>query len=188
MSNQVPPRDNDEWVVARDGEEEVRLGRHGLYVNDGKSEVQIGRHGIRIRDKNGEVHVGGDHPMKSQRQPGGPYRSRRGLILGVCAGLARHFDMSTFWMRVLWLLVFLFTGFWPIVFIYFLAALLMKPEPVVAFRSEADAEFYSSAAQNRRLAIHRLKRTYDRLQRRIQRLESVVTSREFDWDRRIREA
>ena len=69
--------------------------------------------------------------------------------------------------------------------VYCLAALLLKPEPVVAFPSEADQEFYSSAAQNRRLAVHRLKRTFDSLQRRIQRIESVVTSREFDWNRRL---
>jgi len=126
--------------------------------------------------------------MESQGQLGGPYRARRGIFLGVCAGLARHFDMSIFWMRVIWILAFLFTGFWPITFVYILAALIMKPEPVVAFSSDADAEFYNSAAHNRGMAIQRLRRTFENLERRIQRMESVVTSREFDWDRRMKDA
>jgi phage shock protein C len=37
------------------------------------------------------------------------------------------------------------------------------------------------------MALHRLKRTYDNLDRRIQRMESIVTSREYDWDRRLNE-
>jgi phage shock protein C len=35
--------------------------------------------------------------------------------------------------------------------------------------------------------LHRLKRTYDNLDRRIQRMEHIVTSREYDWDRRLNE-
>ncbi len=126
--------------------------------------------------------------MNRNSHQGGPYRSRHGMILGVCAGLARYFDMSVFWMRVLWLLIFIFTGFWPIVFIYFFAALLMKPAPVVAFSTDGEAEFYNSAAADRRMAIYRLRRVYESLNRRIQRMESMVTSREYNWNQRMRDA
>ena len=125
--------------------------------------------------------------MTHDSHPGRPYRARHGMILGVCAGLARYFDMSTFWMRVLWFLIFLATGFWPIVFIYFFAGLLMKPAPVVPVRTDAEAEFYNSATNDRRMAIHRLKRVYESLNRRIQRMESLVTSREYNWNKRMRE-
>ena len=30
----------------------------------------------------------------------GPYRSRRGVILGVCRGIAEHADVSLFWVRL----------------------------------------------------------------------------------------
>jgi len=37
------------------------------------------------------------------------------------------------------------------------------------------------------MALHRLKRTFDNLDRRIQRIESIVTARDYDWERRLRE-
>lgn len=57
------------------------------------------------------------------------YRSRDGVIAGVCAGIAEHFDWSVFWLRVTLVVAFILTGFFPVVFCYALAALLMKPEP-----------------------------------------------------------
>jgi len=90
-------------------------------------------------------------------------------------------------MRVIAFLLLVFSGVWPIVILYFLAALLMKPEPVLPLETEGEQEFYNSYASSRRMALHRLKRTYDNLDRRIQRIESVVTSREYDWDRRLNE-
>ncbi len=116
---------------------------------------------------------------------GGPYRARDGMILGVCKGLAEHLNMSVFWTRIIALAILVFTGVWPIVGLYLLAALLMKPEPVVPFQSEADEEFYNSFTSSRRMALHRLKRTFDRLDRRIRRMEGIVTDRERRWRRRL---
>ncbi|HKA55506.1 MAG TPA: envelope stress response membrane protein PspC [Candidatus Binatia bacterium] len=117
----------------------------------------------------------------------GLYRSRRGMILGVCRGIAEYFDLSVTGTRVLACVFLVFSGVWPAVILYFLAALLMKPEPVLPLKTEEEKEFYNSYASSRRMALHRLKRTYDNLDRRIQRIESIVTSREYDWDRRLNE-
>ena len=113
------------------------------------------------------------------------YRSRKGVILGVCAGVAEYMNFSLFWMRVIALLCLIFSGFWPVTCAYFLAALLMKPEPVRPLVDEDDREFYNSYATSRGMAVHRLKRAFDSLDRRIQRMENVVTSRDYDWDRRL---
>ena len=113
------------------------------------------------------------------------YRSRKGMICGVCAGLADYMNFSVFWMRVIAVLCLFFTGLWPVIGIYFLAALLMKPEPVRPLLNEEDREFYHSYATSRGMAVHRLKRAFDSLDRRIQRMENVVTSRDYDWDRRL---
>ncbi len=119
------------------------------------------------------------------RKRSGPYRARDGMILGVCKGIADHFEMSPFWVRIIAVLIMLMTGLWPIVALYLLAALLMKPEPVLPFETEADEEFYNSFTASREMALHRLKRTFDRLDRRIRRMESIVTSREHEWHRRM---
>lgn len=120
------------------------------------------------------------------RKPTGPYRSRSGLILGVCKGLGEYLEIPVFWCRFLAVFLMLFTGFWPMLGLYLLAAVLLRPEPVMPLRSESEAEFYNSYAASRKAAVHRLKRTFDALDRRLQRLEHHVTSREYDWQQRLR--
>jgi phage shock protein C len=116
---------------------------------------------------------------------GGLYRSRRGVILGVCRGLAEYFNFSLFWTRTLALIFLLVSGLWPAVGLYFIAALLMKPEPVIPIQTAAEQEFYDSYTQSRHGAVERLKRRFQNLERRIQRMEDIVTSREFDWENRL---
>ncbi len=115
----------------------------------------------------------------------GVYRSRNGIILGVCRGIAEYFDFSVFWVRTITLLAFLFSGFWPVAVLYFVAALLMKPEPVIPIGTSEEQEFYDSYVHSRKGAADRLKRRYRNLEARIQRLEETVTTREFDWEHRI---
>ncbi len=108
------------------------------------------------------------------------YRSRRGILFGVCRGLAEHFGLSVFWVRIAVLLVFVFTGFWPIGVIYIIAGLLLKPAPVVPLQNPADREFYESYTASRESAIQRIKRKFDNIDQRIRRMEHTVTSRDFD--------
>ena len=115
----------------------------------------------------------------------GLYRSRNGAILGVCRGIAEYFDFSVFWTRAITLVLLFFSGFWPVMGLYFLAALIMKPEPVLPIQTDEEQEFYDSYIYSRKGATGRLKRRYDNLHRRIQRLEHTVTAREFDWENRL---
>lgn len=71
----------------------------------------------------------------------GLYRSRDGLIFGVCRGLCDYFDIRAGWVRALTLAAFIFTGFWPVGAGYILAALLMKREPRLAFERETYTEY-----------------------------------------------
>ena len=120
-----------------------------------------------------------------ERRRTGLYRSRTGLIMGVCKGMAQYFDFSVFWMRAIAVVLLLFSGIWPMLVMYIVAALLMKPEPVLPLETEEEQDFYNSYTTSRSMALRRLKRIYDHLDRRIQRLESTVTTREYDWERRF---
>jgi phage shock protein C len=115
----------------------------------------------------------------------GLYRSRNGAIFGVCRGIAEYFDFSVFWTRTIVVVLLFLTGLWPLTGLYLLAALLMKPEPVIAIESEEEREFYDSYASSRHRAAQRLKRRYENLERRIQRMEHAVTSKEFNWENRL---
>jgi len=125
--------------------------------------------------------------MSAVQERKGLYRSRDGAVFGVLKGIAEYMDVSVFWLRVAVVVAFFITGLWPTVVLYIVAALLMKPEPVLPLRNEEDAEFYNSYVTSRTAALHRLKRTYDNLERRIRRMEDIVTNREYDWERRLSE-
>jgi phage shock protein C len=59
----------------------------------------------------------------------GLYRSRNGIVLGVCRGLGNFFDFKVIWIRIIFVVLLLITGIWPMLGIYLLAALIMKPDP-----------------------------------------------------------
>ena len=60
--------------------------------------------------------------------------------------------------------------------LYFLAALIMKPEPAIPVMSEAEK---GSGA------IERLIRRHEKIEHRLRRMEDTVTTKEYDWDRRL---
>ncbi|WP_321493604.1 envelope stress response membrane protein PspC [uncultured Desulfobacter sp.] len=133
--------------------------------------------GMRGRTGHGGFRQKVEHLTAAQ----GFYRSRRGIILGVCRGLAEHFNFSVFWTRFLILVLFLFTGFWPVGVLYIVAGLLLNPEPVITLGNEHNGESYQSYAQSKSSAIQRIKKQFDNIDRRIQRMEDTVTSKEFDF-------
>ena len=117
---------------------------------------------------------------------GGIYRARNGVFLGVCKGIADYFDLSVFWVRMAMVIVFIFSGFWPVIGIYLVAAFFMKPKPVKPIESEQEREFYDSYVHSPKTAAQRLKRKFEELERRIRNMEDKVTGREYEWERRFR--
>jgi phage shock protein C len=99
--------------------------------------------------------------------------------------LAEHFDFSVFWTRIIAIVFLIVAGFLPAIGLYLVAALLMKPEPVIPIKDSGEKEFYDSYTYSRQGAVQRLKRRYENLQRRIQRMEHIVTSAEYDWENRL---
>jgi len=112
----------------------------------------------------------------------GLYRSRNGLVLGVFRGLANHFGLRTLWLRAFAVLLLFASGLWPVAALYVLAAVLMKPEPVIPLSTPEEQEFYDSYIHSRTGAVNRLRRQFESIDRRIRRMEDIVTGREFDWD------
>lgn len=102
--------------------------------------------------------------------PSGIYRSRNGLIFGVCRGLAERFNLSVFWVRVLVIAAFIFTGFWPVGAIYLLAALLMRREPAYAY-AKTETTWH---AENTGRAHCRRWRNPGNLEERLRRAERAA--------------
>lgn len=109
------------------------------------------------------------------------YRSRNGMILGVCKGISECYALPVFWFRVACVALAITTTVWPVIITYFIAGFLLKPRPVIDFTNENEHEFYDSYVTSRSMALHRLKRKFNDLNSRIQRIEDVVTSKDFTW-------
>ncbi|MDF7823772.1 envelope stress response membrane protein PspC [Pontiellaceae bacterium B12227] len=116
---------------------------------------------------------------------GGPYKSRSGKVCGVCAGLAEHFGISPFWLRIGVVILFLSTGIWPTLILYFVAAMIMKPKPSQPLKSNDEANFYDAYVKSPNYTIHQIHAKFMNLDRRIQRIEDAVTARGYDWERRF---
>jgi phage shock protein C len=106
----------------------------------------------------------------------GLYRSRRGLLFGVCRGIAERLDISVFWTRMATVMVFVFTGFWPVGAVYLLLALLLKKEPIAAVKACRTGE--SPAAR-------RCRRAEGSLDERMHRMQSAMNSDMQYWDARL---
>ena len=115
----------------------------------------------------------------------GIYRARDGVFFGVCKGVADFFDFPVFWVRMALVVIFIFSGFWPVIGVYLVAAFFMKPEPVQPLESEDEQAFYDSYVHSPRSAAQRLRKRFTDLDRRIRRMEDAVTGREYDWERRF---
>ena len=125
----------------------------------------------------------------SDNQPNfqeGLFRSRSGIFLGVCKGLANWTNISVVWVRASFVILALLSNLFPVFLVYLILAIVMRPEPVLAFRSEEEAEFYNTYGGSRLSALQRMQSIMKRLETRVQRLEDAVTDPEKDWDRRFR--
>ena len=109
----------------------------------------------------------------------GLYRSRRGILFGVCRGLAEYFGFSVCATRILTLAALIFTGFFPVGLVYLILAFVMRKEPWCSPR------YAYVTCDTMDLTPPRLCRTFDGLDKRIQHIEDVVTHRGYDFDERL---
>ncbi|KKU49793.1 MAG: Phage shock protein C, PspC [Parcubacteria group bacterium GW2011_GWA1_47_10] len=61
------------------------------------------------------------------------YRSNTDKVFaGICGGLGEYFDIDSVLLRLLWLLIVVFTGFVPGVVAYIFAILIIPKKPTTA--------------------------------------------------------
>ncbi len=135
------------------------------------------------------------------------HRANDGKLLGVFKGIADCRGYCVFWTRAIGVFVLIILagmmgahGLKVIVlvsgFFYLLAALLMQPprQPgVIEARPETrNASVPPPVPTNRqpfyprpRVDLAQLDRQLDGLNRRIQQMETIVTDREYEWNRRM---
>lgn len=164
-------------------------GREGRWRRNGERTCEYGGYGARggTGCGNGFPEGGAGYASSAHGGRRPLYRARDGRFMGVCKGLARYFDVRVRYVRLAFILAAVFSAFWPVLAVYIFLGLIMKPEPVLMPQDEGERDFYSAYVGSRAEAVSRLREKFGSLETRIRRMESVVTSREFDWERRFRD-
>ena len=122
------------------------------------------------------------------RNPIRLYRdTERGKVAGVCAGLANYFDIRVKFVRLAVILGMVFGFFVPILIVYVLMALLLKPMPTQLFASEKEEQFWRKVSVSPNLSVSDLRKRFRGLDRRLSDIENRVTSDEFDLRRKFRD-
>jgi len=114
------------------------------------------------------------------------YRNRENaLIAGVCAGVADYFGFNRKAVR---LIVFLSLFIFPPVTIigYLLLAILLPSRPAeVPQPEDEEARFWRGVSNAPADVFSTARHRFRELDRRLQRIEAFVTSREFEIDREL---
>lgn len=100
------------------------------------------------------------------------YRSRNGMLLGICQGIADWRDLPVSVVRLIFIIICLVTAVAPCVIIYLLLGLIIPIEP--------------RGGSYRKTTMDDIKDEFDNLKSRVNRMEDEATrDKESDWDRRF---
>ncbi|WP_026960620.1 envelope stress response membrane protein PspC [Aliagarivorans taiwanensis] len=110
-----------------------------------------------------------------------------GKLAGVCAGIARRFEIETWVVRILVVTLGLFNP-WMMLILYGAAALFLdklpnsyqEPAPQVKSRAWQKGEDPHSV-------LGQLESEFSNIENRLQQLEKVVTRRDFETHRQFRD-
>jgi phage shock protein C len=110
------------------------------------------------------------------------YRSRKGMIFGVCQGIADWSGLTAGYVRLALVVLTILTGFFPFGLLYLLAAFFLPVEP--SYNERERRSWYRSSV---RKGFYDLRQEFDDLASRFNRAEKHEYSRERDWDNRFKE-
>ena len=114
---------------------------------------------------------------------------QRGIIAGVCAGIADYFDWNLKLLRAVLVIGFLFTGAFPIVIVYCVLWYVMDPVEgdLPADRSSSGGDPYSPGSGGaRRPSMAEVQYRFERLDNRLREIEECVTDKEFELRREFK--
>lgn len=111
--------------------------------------------------------------------------SERGMIFGVCAGVADYFGFRRAAVR--WVTIIL-TLFLPMTAVVYLAlAILLPRKPRELYKDSEDEMFWRSVRVEPHTTFARVRHRFRELDARVQRVERYVTSSRFKLDRDFRD-
>ncbi|CAH2600999.1 Envelope stress response membrane protein PspC [Rhodovastum atsumiense] len=107
-------------------------------------------------------------------------------IAGVCAGIADYLGVGPGLVRVI-AVACLALFFVPTALGYVVLALVLRPRPAALFRDRGEEAFWRGVATDPPETVQALRRKFRDLDERIMRMETLVTSEEFELRRGFRD-
>lgn len=110
----------------------------------------------------------------------------KGKVMGVCAGIADYFGISTTPVRVLAVIGFFtpLSGF--IIIGYFVLGFMLDPAPMDLYEDEQEEEFWKQTRKSPDYTAAELRRRFRDIERRTNEMEAYMTSKRFRLERELR--
>lgn len=119
-----------------------------------------------------------------------PYRlyrdTERGILAGVCAGIADYVGAEPIVVRLVAVLGLIFF-FPPTVIAYLVLAIALRPKPPALYASREEEAFWRGVSTAPEDTFQSLKRKFRELEDRLGQMEAQVTSGDFDLHRKFRD-
>ena len=110
----------------------------------------------------------------------------RGIIAGVCAGIAAYIGVEPIVIRLVAVLGLVFF-FPPTIVAYVILALVLRPKPPALYASPDEEAFWRGVGTAPADTLHSLKRKFADLEARLGYMESQITSGDFELHRKFRD-
>ena len=110
----------------------------------------------------------------------------RGIIAGVCAGIADYIGVEPIVVRLAALLGLIFF-FPPTIGAYIILAIVLRPKPPALYASADEEAFWRGVGTAPADTLQSLKRKFADLEARLAQMEGQVVSGDFDLHRRFRD-
>ncbi len=108
------------------------------------------------------------------------YRSKEGMIFGVCQGIADWKGINAGYIRLTLVILTIFTGFFPFGLLYLIAAFFLPTQTNYKERYS----YYRSSVKR---GFYDMKREFNDLSSKFNRMDpSTNSGTERDWDRRFK--
>ncbi|MCK9537938.1 envelope stress response membrane protein PspC [Dokdonella sp.] len=111
---------------------------------------------------------------------------QNGKLMGVCAGLADYFGWNVTLVRILAVIALLWLNVVTLI-AYVVLGILLPTKPERPYDWDTGDEYWRSVRRSASATFRDVRQNFRELDLRLQRMESYVTSRHYDLDRKFRD-
>lgn len=112
--------------------------------------------------------------------------TRNAKLMGVCAGLADYLNVKPLLVRVVFVITAIF-WFSILIPIYFIVGFILDPKPDGLYKDAQEEEFWKTARNRPHATETGMRSRFRDIDRRMQRLESLLTSKRYRLERELKD-